>query len=965
MSTSSVAGAWRPWATVVLTLVMAAIVPARAAEPVAWQSWTFDYEVSGNDDGLSLLNVTFQGRPLIAKLSFPVMRVFYDQNVCGPYADRLGGTLSPIPWAGGATIAQREFTLNGQQWYEIGIRDQIGSYDIYQVYYLGADGTLDAHIYSKGLQCLFNHVHYPNWRIDFDLDGEGGDQILRDRGAGFEIVPQEFNVNAASAINHSWRVRDIATGLTVDVLPGFPDFVIPDGSTTEPVTVYDLNTVFGRVYDLGEDTTWSFGPNFQVPFNNGESIIDADTVLWYEGYLPHSAAEGSALWHSTGVRLVPNLGGTPPPLPPQTPDPGKTQDFAGGALTIRDVQSGTPYPSTATVAGMDGTIMKITVRINGLTHSWPDDIDLALVGPDGQAVMLMSDAGGGTAINGRSLTFDSAAAGTLPDESQLSSGTYRPANYGVLDDVFPPPAPIGLYGTNLDDVFNGLDPNGTWQLYVVDDQGGDAGSISSWILTITTTNTTPPPPDSTPDAFTFTDVTGVALGALQTSNAVPIVGINTPVPVSVTGGEYSIDCSGTFTTVAGTVSSGQTVCVRHTSASVDSTSIDTTLTVGGVADTFTSTTPSPPPGSGQIQAFSGGAVTVSDNQPGTPYPSIVSVAGMGGTVTKVTVRLDGVSHSFPDDLDVALVGPGGQAVMLMSDAGGGTDVSGVSLTFDSGAAGTLPDGSQLISGVFQPENYEIIADPFPAPAPTGPFGDSLDVFNGLGPNGTWELYVVDDTGGDAGSIGAWVLTVTATGTTTPDSEPDSFAFTDLVDVALDSVQTSNAVTITGINTAAAVSVTGGEYALGCGGVFTAAPGTIDNGETVCVRHTSAATHDTATDTTLTVGGVADTFTSTTTGLDTDSDGIPDAGDNCTLIANPTQCDSDGDGFGNHCDGDLNNNGFTNTQDYVLFRAQLGQPSVDPTYNQADLNCSGSVNSQDYVLFRGLLGSPPGPSGLVP
>jgi len=97
--------------------------------------------------------------------------------------------------------------------------------------------------------------------------------------------------------------------------------------------------------------------------------------------------------------------------------------------------------------------------------------------------------------------------------------------------------------------------------------------------------------------------------------------------------------------------------------------------------------------------------------------------------------------------------------------------------------------------------------------------------------------------------------------------------------------------------------------------------------------------------------------------DTDADQAPDDADNCSTVANPTQCDSDDDGFGNRCDGDLNGNGITNAQDTTLFRAQLGQPSAMPTYNKADLTCNGSVNAQDMTLFRGLLGSPPGPSGL--
>lgn len=300
--------------TAAMLLLCASVSSAPAlAQSVSWQSWSFDYVASppgGDFTGLNLSNVRYQGRTLIKKLSFPVMRVFYDNDVCGPYADRLGGTLQPIPWAGNELVAQREFTLNGRQWYEIGIRDQIGSYDIYQVYYLSADGIIDAHIYSKGLQCVVNHIHYPNWRIDFDLDGSASDQILRDTGGGFQVLTTEFDLGAATAAAHAWRAKDSVTGLYVDVLPGFTDFAIPD-STTVPVSAYANNTAFGRRYRANEDSGWTYGPNTQVPGNNGQNIDSQDVVFWYEAYLPHNAVEGENLWHSTGIRLVSSL--TPPP----------------------------------------------------------------------------------------------------------------------------------------------------------------------------------------------------------------------------------------------------------------------------------------------------------------------------------------------------------------------------------------------------------------------------------------------------------------------------------------------------------------------------------------------------------------------------------------------------------------------------------------------------------------------------
>lgn len=97
-------------------------------------------------------------------------------------------------------------------------------------------------------------------------------------------------------------------------------------------------------------------------------------------------------------------------------------------------------------------------------------------------------------------------------------------------------------------------------------------------------------------------------------------------------------------------------------------------------------------------------------------------------------------------------------------------------------------------------------------------------------------------------------------------------------------------------------------------------------------------------------------------VDTDGDLVVDNIDTCRLVVNTTNIDSNNDGYGNRCDGDLNNNGSTNAQDTTLYRQQLGQPSTSPVFNAADINTNGSVNAQDTTLFRGLLGQPPGPSG---
>jgi hypothetical protein len=121
------------------------------------------------------------------------------------------------------------------------------------------------------------------------------------------------------------------------------------------------------------------------------------------------------------------------------------------------------------------------------------------------------------------------------------------------------------------------------------------------------------------------------------------------------------------------------------------------------------------------------------------------------------VELYNLTHAFPDDLDIMLVGPNGQNAIIMSDVGGTGDLSNVTLTFDDAAPTGLPDAGQIVTGIFTPTNINDGADSFPAPAPAPSGGSALSIFNNTNPNGAWKLFIVDDSSLDAGTLGTWFV----------------------------------------------------------------------------------------------------------------------------------------------------------------------------------------------------------------
>lgn len=161
------------------------------------------------------------------------------------------------------------------------------------------------------------------------------------------------------------------------------------------------------------------------------------------------------------------------------------------------------------------------------------------------------------------------------------------------------------------------------------------------------------------------------------------------------------------------------------------------------------------------QSTNGQQIVVTDF-PATPvpYPSVKSVTGVAGTVTKVTVQINNLTSFFPKDIICVLQGPQGQAVVLFANAGTGA-VTNLSMTFDDAGATIAPGAGVLVDGAVYKCGANGAYLPLPSPGPAQPHGTLLSVFNGLDPNGLWALWTLDDTAGNGnGTIDSWDLTIT-------------------------------------------------------------------------------------------------------------------------------------------------------------------------------------------------------------
>jgi len=137
-----------------------------------------------------------------------------------------------------------------------------------------------------------------------------------------------------------------------------------------------------------------------------------------------------------------------------------------------DLEGKSVFPLTMVNPRID-EIFSLELQLTGLSHTFPDDLEVYLIDPFGESLAVMFDRGGNVAINGVTLIFNDAESNIPPDETEILSGRYRPQG----PDSTPNDGISGL--ANFLKQSGGTD---TWLLIIIDDFEGDGGSLESWTL---------------------------------------------------------------------------------------------------------------------------------------------------------------------------------------------------------------------------------------------------------------------------------------------------------------------------------------------------------------------------------------------------------------------------------------------------------------------------------------------------
>ncbi len=161
--------------------------------------------------------------------------------------------------------------------------------------------------------------------------------------------------------------------------------------------------------------------------------------------------------------------------------------FSGTNITIPT--RGPADASFVYVTDIVEPVVKISVRINNLSHAYLDDTKLVLSNPNGYSVLLWDKFA--CKPNGTTILFadDALTEFSRKCYGSLSlnaySGTHKPGISQTTRQFTIPIAPVGPHSSTLAEIIPNS-PNGRWILWTEDFVSSDGGIIGSWDLIIET-----------------------------------------------------------------------------------------------------------------------------------------------------------------------------------------------------------------------------------------------------------------------------------------------------------------------------------------------------------------------------------------------------------------------------------------------------------------------------------------------
>jgi subtilisin-like proprotein convertase family protein/subtilisin family serine protease len=422
--------------------------------------------------------------------------------------------------------------------------------------------------------------------------------------------------------------------------------------------------------------------------------------------------------------------------------------------------------SNLAVSGAIGSIIDLDVSIN-MTHTWIGDMVITLTSPTGTKITLFNQRGG-SGDNLTNTVFDDQATTAISTGTAPFNGRFRPEN------------PLSN--------FTGQQPNGTWTLNLSDRAGGDLGTLLNWKLDFVLAEDPTASSDAnglvrfdnvTPgttsirqvqqQGWRFTTPPGGAgsqtlvaggssfapiFGNFADPIAPQVVSItrNSPNPTNAASVDWTVTFSETVTGLS--LSNFSLATSGLTGAGL------TTLTGSGSVYTVSASTGT---GDGTLGLNLTSAANVIDLAlnplvlvPTTSSGSIdlaipdgagvfvaapLSLSGLVGAVADVEVTVN-ITHTWVGDVQLALLGPNGVSVPLVTNRGSSGD-NFTNTTFDDQATVAISAGAAPFTGRFRPEL-------------------PLSTFNGINPNGTWTLLAADTILTDVGVVQNWALRVETT-----------------------------------------------------------------------------------------------------------------------------------------------------------------------------------------------------------